>query len=201
MNRFALHFCQRQRQRGVVMVIALVFLVIVSLLGIYMFRGLTVQERIAGNTRDKLRAFEAAQSALQYGEWWLAQPNNGDESNIITCSGTTTVSGVGAGMRVCNAELADPTVPRWTVRTDYTPPAMTVASGGGLTIEGDINYHARPGLHIASIGSEAASPNARLFRITAFGYGGNGDTVAVLSSVYRLSPAVDRCKLDPDSCK
>jgi type IV pilus assembly protein PilX len=173
-------------ERGVVMVIALLFLVIVSILGTFMFRSLTIQERVAGNTRDKLRAFEAAQSALQYGEWWLAQST---DTNNITCGGATSVNA--NGMRICDLPLSNPTSLPWSIRTDYTPPTITVAAGGGLAASGDINYRGLPGLHVAYLGTSSVVSGARLYRVTAFGYGGNADTAAVVSSTYQLKAAVE----------
>ena len=61
--------------RGYTLVVGLLLLVVLTLFAIGMFRSFGLQEKIAANTRDKQRALEAAQSALQYGEWWLGQGN------------------------------------------------------------------------------------------------------------------------------
>ena len=37
-----------------------------------MFRSFGMQEKIAGNMREKQRALQAAVSAEQYAEWWLS---------------------------------------------------------------------------------------------------------------------------------
>ena len=61
----------RRPQRGFILVMGMMFMLMCTLLGLAMFRSFGLQERVAGNTRDKQRAFEAAQTTLQYGEWWL----------------------------------------------------------------------------------------------------------------------------------
>ena len=179
--------------RGFILIVGLFFLVILTMLSIAMFRSFGLQERIAGNTRDKQRAFEAAQSALQYGEWWLGQGNGGTGA---ICAGVTN-GNVMTSMRVCSNALATPTTLPWTIRTDYQPPQMAVAAGGGVvSAGGDINYQAVPGLYISYLG---LSPNGSLYQVTAFGYGGNANTAAIVQSTYRTSPCAGR-NLETGTC-
>jgi type IV pilus assembly protein PilX len=172
--------------RGFILIVGLFFLVILTMLSIAMFRSFGLQERIAGNTRDKQRAFEAAQSALQYGEWWLGQGNG---STGAVCAGVTN-GNVMTSMRVCSNALATPTTLPWTIRTDYQPPQMAVAAGGGVvSVGGDINYQAMPGLYMSYLGL-APSGLAQLYQVTAFGYGGNANTTSVVQSTYQIKSAV-----------
>ncbi len=52
-------------QAGAVLVVGLVFLALLSLMGATAYSIATQEERMAGNTRDKIRAFEAAEAALR----------------------------------------------------------------------------------------------------------------------------------------
>lgn len=52
-------------QRGAVLVVGLIFLVLMTLIGVTAFSVATQEERMAGNARDRLRAFEAAEEALR----------------------------------------------------------------------------------------------------------------------------------------
>src|SRR4051812_18960272 len=52
------------RQSGFILVTGLLFLVVLTLLGLAMFRSSGLMDRITANTRDKQRSFEASQSAL-----------------------------------------------------------------------------------------------------------------------------------------
>lgn len=56
------------RQRGAALITGLIFLVILTLLGITAMRTSTLEERIAGNTRDRNVALQAADTALRDGE-------------------------------------------------------------------------------------------------------------------------------------
>ena len=74
---------QRRLQRGVVLVTSLLLLVVVTIIALSMFRSFGIQEKIAGNMREKQRALQAAISAEQNAENWLS--NNGN-AVPITCT-------------------------------------------------------------------------------------------------------------------
>lgn len=57
-----------QRERGTVLVIALVFLLIMTLSGIASMQSTSLGERMAGNTRDRNLAFQSAEAALRAAE-------------------------------------------------------------------------------------------------------------------------------------
>ena len=175
----------RNAERGFVLVVALLFLLVLTLLAVALFRSGGLQERIAGNTREKQRALEAAQSALQYGEWWLGQANRGTGAN---CNAVTSAN-VLTQMQVCSNALTNPATLPWAIRADYLPPSMTVSSGGGLSANGDINYQAQPGLYISYLGL-SANGTAQLYQVTAFGYGGSATTAAVVQSTYQMTTSV-----------
>ena len=169
-------------QHGFVMIISLLFLIVLTVLSISMFRSFDLQEKIAGNTLEKQRALETAQSALQYGEWWLGQGNGATGS---TCN-TVTNANVLSQMQVCSNALANPTSLEWTARADYQPPNMSIDTKGNLASNGDINYYKKPGLYINYLG---LAPDGRslLYRVSAFGYGGRATTAAVVQSTYQIT--------------
>lgn len=172
-------------QAGFVLVAGLLFLLVSTLLGIAMLRGFGLQERIAGNTRDKLRAFTVAQSALQYGEWWLSEGHGGTGG---ACSGVTIATDPST-LRVCADPLPTPTTLPWTTRTDYQPAELAVSSDGGMADDGRLNYRGAPGLHINYLGF-SSDGSGMLYRVSAFAYGGKQDTAVVVQSTYRLSSGV-----------
>lgn len=166
----------------------LLFLVVLTLLGLAMFRSSGLMDRITANTRDKQRAFESAQSALQYGEWWLASGNGGVGT---PCSGQGLVSGnTLSNIHVCSDSLAvgyQSTVPFPDAFT-YQAPNLRAAAGGGLTSGNDINYSSLPGFYIEPLG---ASPDgvSQVYQVTAYGTGGSADTAAVVRSTYKVTPS------------
>jgi type IV pilus assembly protein PilX len=181
---------RRGGQHGIALITCLLLLVMLTLLAISMFRGYGLQQKLAGNTREKQRAFEAAESALQYGEYWLpvGVPGTG-----APCTTSVAIS-TDADVRACSNELANPGDPdNWVGAMTYTPDAMKVASGGGVATDGngnaDINYAKIPGLYIAYLGLSPDSTQM-LYRVTGAGYGGSSGTTAVVQSVYAVSSSV-----------
>lgn len=63
MNRYA--------QDGSALIISLVFLVLLTMIGVASIQDSTLQERMAGNERDRNLAFQSAEAALRAGERWL----------------------------------------------------------------------------------------------------------------------------------
>ncbi|MGS0741686.1 pilus assembly PilX family protein [Glaciimonas sp. GG7] len=178
------------KRSGFALVTALLILVMLTLLAISMFRGYGLLEKIAGNVREKERAYESAQNALQYGEWWLGQ---GTPGIGVTCSTTGTVTSV-ANMQACSNLLTNQTDPaNWVGSLLYTPPAMIVAAGGGTATDGnanlDINYAATPRLYVAYIGL-APSGQQALYTVTAAGFGGSTNSVSVVQSVVAVAAKV-----------
>lgn len=64
-----------RKQRGAVLVVALIFLVVMTMLILASIRGTVMQERMASNLYDRSLAFQAAEAALREGERFvLATP-------------------------------------------------------------------------------------------------------------------------------
>jgi type IV pilus assembly protein PilX len=184
-------------QRGMALVSSLLLLIIITILALSMFRGFGTQEKIAGNLREKDRAFHAAQSAQQYGEWWLLQGNN-TAIGAIACAAPVLSANLGQG-QICNQTLPNATglpagtpivqVPLpWTLGVTYTPPNMSVTPGVNGP-NGDPPYFATPGFYIADLGL-AADGAGEAYQIDAYGYGGAANTVAVVESTYEIQQGV-----------
>lgn len=60
------------RQRGVVLAVSLIMLLVITLLGVTAMQSTLLQERMAGNVREVNLAFQAAEAALRDGEKVLA---------------------------------------------------------------------------------------------------------------------------------
>jgi type IV pilus assembly protein PilX len=169
-----------------VLVTSLLLLVIVTILALSMFRSYGLQERIAGNVREKQRALQAAVSAQQYAEWWLSSGTNSTGAPV-TCVSTVLDANLNQG-QICNAAsaLGAPWDPNsWTGHIDYKPASMTVQTGGGNASY----YDQKPRFYITDLGT-SASGSAEIYKITAAGYGGTQNAVAVVESTYSLSSGV-----------
>lgn len=54
-----------RRQNGAVLIITLIMLIVITLVTVSSVRSTTVDERMAGNARDRNKAFQAAEAAVQ----------------------------------------------------------------------------------------------------------------------------------------
>ncbi|MFT5589759.1 MAG: type IV pilus assembly protein PilX [Bradyrhizobium sp.] len=187
MNR---RFRRRPAAQGIALISAMLVLVMLTLLALSMFRGFGLQQKIAGNVLEKSRAFEAAQSALQYGEFWLTK-NQGMTG--MSCTSTITIASA-VDMRVCDTALVTPADPAsWGGGSTYTPLGMQVQAAGGAIVNSnnnaDINYAMSPVLHIAYLGLGPNGTDA-LYAVTGVGYGGSNTSAAVVQSVVRQTATV-----------
>jgi len=180
---------RRATQRGFILVTGLLFLVVITLVAVAMFRGTGLMDRVSANARDKQRSFEAAQSALQYAEWWLGSNKPGSAASPCT----TLASGDTVGnIHVCsNAIQTDFLSATWTGGFTYTPPNLASLGGSGnaggqvsSSTDSDVKYYNLPGFYLTRIGPSSVTPGADVYQVTAYGYGGNTTTMTVLRSTY-----------------
>ncbi|HGG59494.1 MAG TPA: hypothetical protein ENK26_06195 [Gammaproteobacteria bacterium] len=62
-----------QRQSGVILIGGMFFLLVMTLIGVALVKNITLEEKIAGNTREKLRSFQAAELSLDVAGRYLAR--------------------------------------------------------------------------------------------------------------------------------
>jgi type IV pilus assembly protein PilX len=171
------------RERGLVLISALLLLLVVTILAVGMFRSFGLDEKIAGNTREKGRALQAAESAQQYAEWWLSQGNG---STGITCNAVVPAI---VGQVCANMPVSFTTLP-WAIGTGpvgvtYKPPHMVVrneAVAAGT-------YYTTPSFYITFLGLTPAG-DGNVYQVDAVGYGGNPSAVAVVESSYAVVSGV-----------
>lgn len=195
----------RSNQLGVVLITSLLLLLVVTIMAVSMFRSFGVQEKIAGNVREKQRAIQAAASTLQYAEWWLGAQSNAPvavgayaaASADVACAGLVSAN-AGQG-QICNNTLASngisaASVP-WTIPgagggpigVSYIPPCMSVTgtpATGASCISADV-YYDLPRFYIADMGSYGRS--GELYQVDAYSYGLSADTIAVVESTVAVS--------------
>jgi type IV pilus assembly protein PilX len=165
-----------QRQRGMVLVTALLMLVVVTLLAVSMFRSFGLDEKIAGNVREKQRALSAAETAEEYAEWWLA---NGLAAAPVACSGRV-YSNVGQVCTAASTAAVDFTSLPWTARVDYA----YAPTGLAMPTSGQNFYSQLPAYSITFLGT---TPTSNMYQIDAVGYSGSTDTAAVVEATYAIS--------------
>jgi len=157
-------------QQGVALVVSLVMLLVMSLLAVSSMNTTVLEEKMAGNYKDRNMAFQSAEAALRAGENYLR---------------TTAVLPVFDGS---TAGLYTPTqsgLPRWkTVNWNASGEVITYANN--LT-----DVAASPKYIIEEL--EALNESATLgeqlevqyYRITSLAVGGTDTAVVMLQSTYK----------------
>lgn len=149
-------------QRGMALLMSLVFLLLLTLIGISSMQNATLQEKMAGSVTVRNQTFQSAEAALRIGEsavqlstYTLAvcatttQCAPPAESSVVTAAGTNATSGV-----------------TW------------IAAGSGFYAVQNIGTT----LNAVNVPSNTS---ATLYRVTAVGFVGNNRNVrSVLESVY-----------------
>ena len=171
------------KQKGFVLIVSLIFLVLMTMLGIAMFGGFITNQMIASNLREKTRAYDAAQAAVDYTQFWLTLPGHaltaaGTPAATTVCAGTVTA--INSPIPVCSDALATPTTLPWTTGVNYNPATQMTISASGVN-----TYTVNPTFYVQYLGAQ--SSGVYLFQVTTAGQGGNTDSVAVLQSVFQVT--------------
>ena len=193
--------CPSMTQRGVALVTSLLLLLIITIIALSMFRSFAVQEHVAGNVREKERALHAAESAQQYGEWWLIQGNN-VAVGAVPCAAGTLSANANQG-QICTQTLQQQAIPittvPWPIQVTYLPPGMSVTPGVN-GVNGDPPYAITPAFYITDLG-KAGDGQGEAYLVDAYGSGstaltsgGNAvasATVAIVESTYEVQQGVN----------
>ena len=188
-------------QHGVVLVSSLLLLLVVTIMALSIFRSFGIQERIAGNVREKQRALQVAMSTQQYGEWWLANQSGapfavsaGVASSVdVTCGNTLLDANLGTTVICLNTlpSISGISVTAWpssstNIGVAYTPPEMNI-TGLGIsdTSVADI-YYARPRFYVTDLGA-LATGRGEVYQVDAYSYGLNVNTVSVVESTVSIT--------------
>jgi type IV pilus assembly protein PilX len=157
-------------ERGAALIVSLIFLLVLTLLGVGAMRTTNMQERMAGNLRDSNLAFQAAESALREGEELLQQatlPVFSGTGGLIQrddaagqASFWRTYDWAGNSM-TATAVAGTADAPQYVI--EELPPVP--AQGGSLRF--------------------GALPEVAFYRVTARAVGGTVDAVSVLQVTYR----------------
>jgi type IV pilus assembly protein PilX len=175
----------RNNEKGFVLVVCLVFLAILTLVAVFMFNGLTQDERIAGNNREKNRALDASQTSLDLSKTWMGAGNvytTGDWVTGVDCSTATVTVNTPV---VCSTGTVpgSPTDPStWTTYSTYAPASfMNVNAGGGAN-----NYASSTKFIVEYLGATSANPPTAIYQVTSAATGGNANAVTVVRAVYNV---------------
>ncbi|HMK84386.1 MAG TPA: PilX N-terminal domain-containing pilus assembly protein [Steroidobacteraceae bacterium] len=173
---------RRSRQRGVVLFVALILLVILSLIGVTAARMQTVEERMARNEDNRQTGAQASEAALRDAEDGLL---SGLYTNFSANANGLYELTPSAGSVVGTFSWQSP--PPNTVMTYSGPNLSAIPANAQLpeyVIE-SLPPVAVPGDSIQQVQYAAPSSPVTVYRITAYGQGADGTSSTTLQSIYR----------------
>lgn len=195
-----------KRLSGYALITALLFLTVMTILGVSAVGRMTLQERMAANLREKGRADEAANAALRQGELWVFNEVNYPPPAAAAPTGSDPMPEVWGGdvlQTLLGVGYADD--PFWNGNAGAVnvsphqlnqfaaePPGGWPAHGASAGVAGSPQYFLEESL-AASLGSSltpASQGGSRtqakiyFYRVSGRGVGGNAAAVSVHQSVY-----------------
>jgi type IV pilus assembly protein PilX len=170
---------------------ALMFLLVLSVLGVSVLNSTLLQEKMAGNTKDTNVAFQAAEAGLRDAETDVAQ-------NIT--SGTIFTSSCASGLCTPPSTWPTPLSTDISKAIDWSSSAQTRIYGSQTSAPA-LAYVAAPPLYVierlsslpvgpgSSVGIGVTAPNSggTAYRLTVLATGARPETRIVLQSTFLVS--------------
>ncbi len=163
----------RKTQNGSALIVSLLFLIVLTMLGLVGMQTTTMEEKMAGNTRDQYLAFQSAESGLRDAELFL--------ENVVTTAAFNGTNGLYS---------ADDAEPNYFSDSPWTNARLGNAVAG--TAERprfiiqhivDIEDNSKRSLNIGGYGKRNTG-DITAFRITVRGTGGSDTAHVYLQSHY-----------------
>ena len=173
---------RRRRQGGAILITALLILLLLTIFGISTMDTNILEEKMAGNMRDRNNAFQAAESALRSAEQWLAAQT------------TLDISSTGP---IWDVKALDPDTtndtPWWNeVDAAWWEDAANgvIALTGadelpGVMFQPEYIIEKLPPKSIGLGAGESLDAADTYLQVTARGVGGSPTTVVMLQSIYK----------------
>lgn len=176
---------QQYNQKGVVLVIGMLILIVLTLIGLTGMRMTTFEEKMSGNLKDKHIAFEAAEAAMMAAE-------NDIETNVISTGNFDADGSDGLFdntfveiWKLVDWDQADSSNDNEPIiysafNNTYNvkqPPRYIIEYYG--TVIDDVDK-----LNLDNYGGNTGAGETELFRITARGTGVNNNSEVLLQSSY-----------------
>ncbi|MFJ3371874.1 PilX N-terminal domain-containing pilus assembly protein [Pseudomonas sp. NPDC086251] len=150
------------RQRGMALLVSLVFLLLLTLIGISSMQNATLQEKMAGSVTLRNQAFQSAEAALRIGESAVQV----DTYTLPVCSGTSQCLPPAESSSITTAVFNSTSGVTW------------IAAGNGFYGVQNI------GTTLTAV-NVPSNTSATLYRVTAVGFPGTSrNSRSVVESIY-----------------
>ncbi|THB67150.1 MAG: hypothetical protein D6B27_05140 [Gammaproteobacteria bacterium] len=181
-----------KKERGAILVVSLLMLLMLTIIGVASIKTTTIQERMAGNLRDRELAFQAAEAALTVGENyiitniettgedWITNNLTSGSSDAAECTPVSGLCKEGQTLDPFDGDVWDT-----ALSATAQPLSMNEASDeGGGEAAGVLES---PKYIIQLVGTRTVDSSTMtnyIFKVTAKGFGGDANSEVVLQSTF-----------------
>jgi len=165
-----------ETQRGSVLIIGLIMMVVLTMIGLTGMQTTTQQERMSGNARDRNIAFQATEFALRTGELEVCNIERG--LSALNGSGRYDRDG-GAGAGPSDTDLEKDAT--WTAANSI--PVGAIAGSAGVPVYMIEKQKDRALPKDASVEAGKTYPD-KVYKVTARGVGASDTAVVVLQATF-----------------
>ncbi|MEH6625108.1 MAG: PilX N-terminal domain-containing pilus assembly protein [Motiliproteus sp.] len=167
-----------RQQRGATLIVCMIILVVITFMGVGSIQDTTMEEKMAGNMKNRNMAFQAAESGLRDAEGYLS-------STVVLPAFNGTTSGL-----IAQISGNDPSPYKWS-DSDWTASSGVYPKTGGDSIP---LVSSQPRLVIEKLESVEATPDleagqpadtTEYFKITVKAVGGTSSSVVIVESIYK----------------
>lgn len=177
----------QHKQKGAVLIVSLLLLLVTTMLGITSMSTTVMEEKMAGNSRQKQLAFQAAEAGLRQAETWL-------NTNITTVTAFETLFNAGGTAELYWERQPNPGLASKPVAFDIYNPNAWLIGNSIQTTQVLQSGQPNPRYIIEYMGRIGEAPLDVLvpddrrfaFRVTALGEGTDGITSYVTRSTFRI---------------
>jgi len=171
---------QKYRQKGVVLAVSLIMLVLITLLSVSAMRTTVMEERMASNARNNNIAFQMAENAQREAEGLLAASPNAKDISLGSSQNIGSFSSTSCEVVFDSIDFFDQL--QWDTKAcNYTGASV----GGSKLPQYFIEFITAKSLVV--IGSVVGTSAECLYRITSRGYGPDSNSQKTLQTTYRFS--------------
>lgn len=160
------------RQRGVVLIVSLIMLLVITLIAVSSMQGTVLEEKMAGNTKDRNLAFQTTESGVREAE-----------SYIEGVASLGAFPGTGGLYGLASAE------PYYAASTTWSDPTQHVVAASNYGSYEAPRYFIKHfttvkgtegAMNMSGYGDNKGTGDVSIFKITARGTGGSADSAEVI---------------------
>ena len=162
----------RNGQRGAVLIVSLVMLLVITLIAVSSMQGTVLEEKMAGNTKDRNLAFQTTESGIREAENYI--------ESVVSLG---AFSGTGGLYGFASAQ------PYYAGSTTWSDPANHVVAGSDYGSYEAPKYYIKHfttvkgtegAMNMSGYGDNKGSGDVSIFLITGRGTGASADSAEVI---------------------